>query len=168
MKSIFLVTCSFFLCTVLYAQENNDLEKYPTPGISVFGELAGKGYGSGNIEFPVNRNHRISFGFTVLDYDFSENVKNHDDEKEYLTPGFMYYYLVGKKKSFFEIGAGISVYPRFNSEDYIDDGPVSLHGVIGYRYQKKNGLLFRAGFTPFKRINDMFLPLIGVSLGYSW
>ena len=40
--------------------------------------------------------------------------------------------------------------------------------VIGYRHQKKDGFLFRAGFTPFYRVNGVFFPLIGLSFGYSW
>ena len=52
--------------------------------------------------------------------------------------------------------------------DYLKDSPLTWHGVIGYRYHKKNGMLFRVGFTPFKRVNSWFLPLFGVSLGYSW
>lgn len=174
MKKITLLTCIIFFATILVAQENPDSDKktleetYPSPGIAIFGELGGKGYGSGNIEFPIYKNHRLSVGITVMDYDFDPNVDWYDEEKEYLSPGVMYYYLWGKKRSFFELGAGISIYPRLNSDNYADDGPVTLHGVIGYRYQKKDGLLFRAGFTPFQRINNWFLPLVGVSLGYSW
>lgn len=174
MKTLTVIICILLLSLVLIAQEKSGSDNIPekginpAPGISIFAELGGKGYGSGNIEFPLDFNHRLSFGLTVLDYDFTEEYKGTEYEKEYLTPGIMFYYLKGKKRSFFELGAGISLYPHFNSNHYQNDSPVSLHGAIGYRYQKKNGLLFRAGLYPFKRINNWFLPIPGVSLGYSW
>ena len=78
----------------------------------------------------------------------------------------MYYSLFGNEPSFFEIGAGMSV--SLNREwEYIKT-PMDLHGVIGYRRQKENGFLFRAGFTPFIQLPDEFCPLIGFSFGYSW
>jgi len=148
--------------------KNTPTQEENNPGFAVFAELGGKGFWSGNIDFAIKSNHRISLGVTKLDYDFSDDYKHKKDGGEYFTPGIMYYYLIGKKKSFFELGAGVSVHPVFDKEMYVDDSPVSLHGVIGYRYQKENGLLFRAGFTPFKRINNWFLPLVGISIGYSW
>ncbi len=38
--------------------------------------------------------------------------------------------------------------------------------VIEYRYQKKNGIIFRACFTPWIAAN-MFIPWIGISCDYS-
>ncbi|MDH5475510.1 MAG: hypothetical protein OEX22_07465, partial [Cyclobacteriaceae bacterium] len=84
------------------------------------------------------------------------------------SPGIMYYYLLGKESNFFELGAGMSVSPMPWKSYGKNDSATSIHGCIGYRYQKSNGLLFRVGFTPFYRINWAFLPLGGVSLGYSW
>ncbi len=137
------------------------------PGIAVYPELLGKGIFSLNVDFPINFNHRFSFGLTQLDYDFEDYENFSVGPDGAMTAGLMYYYLYGKKRSFLEIGAGFSLFHRLGL-DYKDDSPLSLHGVIGYRYQKKDGLLFRAGFTPFKRINNWFLPLIGLSVGYSW
>jgi len=56
---------------------------------------------------------------------------------------------------------------RWDKELY-QDYWISIHGVIGYRYQKKDGIILRAGFTPFYRPYVGFLPLIGLSIGYSW
>jgi len=157
----------------LSAQEEFKNQVNNPAGIAVFGELLGKGYYSMNVDFRLHQHHRISFGLTSLEYDtkrenpLDEESSNHT----WLSPGIMYYYLPGTNRSSFELGAGISTSPFLN-EDYNDeewtDHPLSLHGVIGYRYQKKNGLLFRAGFTPFYRPRVWFLPLIGLSLGYSW
>jgi hypothetical protein len=135
------------------------------PGTAIFIELGGKGFYSANVEFRIKGKHRISTGLTSLDYEIVD--------KEYnlwlwLSPNVMYYYLFGKRNSFFEIGAGMSIYPRWDIEIVYPDSPLTVHGVIGYRYQKKNGFLFRTGFTPLYRIHDEFFPIIGLSLGYSW
>lgn len=138
-----------------------------TPGFALYPELLGKGFFSFNADFPINFNNRFSVGLTWLDYDFMDYENYHVGRNGAPTAGLMYYYLKGKKKSFLELGAGFSLYHRLDL-DYDSDSPVSLHGVIGYRYQKKNGLLIRAGFTPFYRPGVWFLPLVGGSFGYSW
>jgi len=137
------------------------------PGISLYSEFLGKGFFSINADFSINFNHRFSFGLTWLDYDFMDYENYHVGKNGAPTAGLMYYYLIGKKTSFLELGGGFSLYHRIDL-DYDNDSPLSLHGVIGYRYQKKNGLLIRAGFTPFYRPRVWFLPLLGVSFGYSW
>jgi len=138
------------------------------PGISVFFELAGKGYFSVNVGFKIKEKHRLSFGLTYLDYDTKdESAPDSVKYNTWMSPGIMYYYLFGTGPSYLELGAGLSISPRLNV-DFYSDHPLSLHGVIGYRYQKKNGFFFRAGFTPFYRVNVWFLPLLGVSFGYSW
>ena len=76
-----------------------------------------------------------------------------------------YYYLIGEKNKRFEIGGG------FTYEGGAEGTGVILHGVIGYRYQKKNGNLFRIGFTPFTFKEDgiwYLFPWVGISLGYSF
>jgi len=147
------------------------------PGVAVFFELGGKGFYSANIDFRIKNSHRLSIGLTELDYDYFDEAKGYGTQTSHLSPGIMYYYLKGNKTSYFEFGLGISTSPRLNvNYKYVDpieggeysDHPLSLHGVLGYRYQKQNGLLFRIGFTPFYRPRVWFLPLIGISLGYSW
>jgi hypothetical protein len=134
-------------------------------GTAIFIELGGKGVYSANIEFRIKDKHRISIGLTSLDYEVGD--------KEYnlflwLSPNVMYYYLIGKRNSFLEVGAGISIFPRWDLKIIYPDSPITVHGVIGYRYQKKNGFLFRAGLTPLYRVHDAFFPIIGLSFGYSW
>lgn len=137
------------------------------PGIAVYAELLGKGFFSFNVDFPINFNNRFSFGLTALDYEIEEYENFSVGEEGILTAGVMYYYLSGKKRSFLELGVGFSLFHHLGV-DYHNDSPLTLHGVIGYRYQKQDGIIFRAGFTPFLRINAVFLPLIGLSVGYSW
>ena len=84
-----------------------------------------------------------------------------------IIPNVMYYHL-GGKKSRFEIGCGLSfIIDIIETEDSPEDFKgLMVHGVMGYRYQKKNGLLFRASFTPLY-VHNIFLPMIGISFGYS-
>lgn len=179
MRRIPFMLLAIFMAISTFAQDlyetdlNSNLvfsQKDPLPGkpgIAVYAELGGKGFFSVNADFPITLNHRFSFGLTQLDYDIEEYENFQVGPGGALTGSLMYYYLVGKEKSFFELGTGFSLYHRLGV-DYYNDSPLTIHGVIGYRYQKKDGLLFRAGFTPFIRVNSLFLPLIGISLGYSW
>lgn len=179
MKKTVLIILALIIASYSYADykhENVDNPKLinsqkdtlsERPGKSLYAEMFGKGFFSINADFSIDFNHRFSFGLTWLDYDFMDYENYHVGKNGAPTAGLMYYYLIGKKKSFLELGGGFSLYHKLGL-DYDNDSPLSLHGVIGYRYQKKNGLLFRAGFTPFYRPGVWFLPLLGVSLGYSW
>ena len=123
--------------------------------ISPFAELLGKGFFSLNVDFRIKKHFAISFGLQPM---------------EVVCPDIMFYYLSGEKKSF-EIGGGLST--AMTSK--MDLGGLLIHGVIGYRYQKKKGVFFRAGFTPIyvipvnsEDVKKRLLPFIGLSLGYSY
>jgi hypothetical protein len=82
----------------------------------------------------------------------------------------MYYHLSGKRHRF-EVGGGFSA--GFSTNFSL--AGILIHGVIGYRYQKKKGLFFRVGVTPFYAIffddpdrSNKFYPFAGLSLGYSF
>ncbi len=158
-----------------YAQHNNGQlpgdstipENDLKPGIAAFVEFLGKGYISGNIDFRIADEHRAGFGLTQLDYRvYDTTLGNANEVHDYLCPGFMYYFNVGKNKNYLELGAGAS-FSLSRKWEYLDS-PVTIHAVIGYRRQIKNRFLFRAGFTPLLQPPSEFLPLVGVSFGYSW
>lgn len=124
-------------------------------GKSIFLEVGGKGYASANYGFRLKQHSRISLGIGIADF----------NADLYPTPAFMYYFLAGKKKSFFElgIGAGFAV-----GADFSSGVPLIYSGVIGYRYQKPGGLLFRAGITPITDgLQSYAFPSLGISIGYS-
>ena len=83
-------------------------------------------------------------------------------------PNIMCYYLAGKRNHRFEIGGGFSIRPVWN-KDINGDFPLAFHGVIGYRYQKRRGLLFRVGLTPsyWPDAGSSPWPWMGISFGYS-
>jgi len=156
--AIMIFICTFLLAVLpLSAQEDES-----NPGTSLYFELIGKGLISANIDFRINDNNRFSFGITLLEYEVG---KEGDAFQFYLTPGIMYYFIAGSVPYYFEVGAGASISPWY--EDYYESR-FTLHGVIGYRYQIKDGFLFRVGITPLYRVNGGFFPIIGLSFGYSW
>lgn len=171
MSRQFVFLVKFIVCIVLFglpvlnAQDEqgqtariNDRraqnEIYQGPGASFYVELAGKGFYSVNIDYRKNETKAVSVGLQV-----AENS---------IIPSLMFYRFRGKKYRT-EIGGGFS--GVFTQEDGL--AGVFIHGVYGYRYQKKNGLLFRIGFTPLMGIpltgegRFVIMPWIGLSVGYS-
>jgi hypothetical protein len=126
---------------------------YQAPGIAFFLELGGKLWYSLNVDYRRNKSEAMSLGIQWIGNGFF--------------PYLMYYRFRGETYRS-EIGGGFSGVVT-------DDGlmAVAIHGVLGYRYQKKNGLLFRIGFTPFIGIpltregRFMIVPWAGISVGYS-
>lgn len=126
-----------------------DFENKPVtnPGSAYYVELGGKPFLSFNADFRISDSKRFSVGLQPLPA---------------IMPNVMIYFLEGSGNKFFEGGLGLSL--------IIGHGML-FHGVLGYRYQKPGGLIFRAGFTPvFFSDPDSeigFLPMVGISLGYS-
>jgi hypothetical protein len=125
------------------------------PTTSLFLELLGKGFYSINLDFRKTQSKAISIGMQYAEGAF--------------IPSLMFYHFSGKRFRF-ETGGGLSAV--FTQTDGL--AGMGVHGVIDYRYQKKKGLLFRAGFTPFIAIpfidtgRFMVVPFPGISLGYSF
>ncbi|MCB0402639.1 MAG: hypothetical protein KDD41_11185 [Flavobacteriales bacterium] len=168
MWRLFLIVVLLFPCT-FQAQTNEPLE---LPRYAVFVEAGGKGFLSVNYDISLGKNHRLGISLTALDYEvLNENFKDSFEVHNWWSPGLMYYYLKGKTNHFLELGAGMSISPypgKVYDSPIHTDSPFSFHGVIGWRYQKQDHFLFRAGFTPFYRPKVWFLPLIGLSVGWSW
>ncbi len=131
-----------------------------------FIELFGKSWYSLNFDMRLKRNFALSFGtsFIIERDDVTKIYK-----ESFLFPTIMSYYLIGKKHSIEfggSAGSAISTVQGFTA--------ITFHAVVGYRFQIKNGLLFRVGFTPLYSIplvetaRSMFVPLFGISFGYSF
>lgn len=125
------------------------------PTTSLYIELLGKSFYSINVDFRKSEKRAISFGAQLAEGSF--------------WPSFMYYHFFGELYRL-EIGGGAS--GIITMQDGL--AGMGLHGVIGYRYQKKDGLLFRIGFTPLIGIpltnagRFAVVPWIGMSIGYSF
>jgi len=125
---------------------------YKESGTAFYFELLGKGFYSFNVDYRKNKSEAMSLGIQQVENAF--------------IPSLMYYRFRGETYRT-EIGGGFS--------GIFDDGfaSVMIHGVYGYRYQKKNGPLFRISFVPFIGIpfksdgRFVIMPWVGISLGYS-
>ena len=145
----YIIVVIIILNNHLYSQEN---ESEDLPGTAFYLEMGGKFFSSLNIDFGINESNRFSLGVSPVYGD--------------IVPSIIYYHL-GGKKSRFELGCGIGYIIILTEEvEHEEFKDITLHGVIGYRYQKKNGFIFRAGFTPIFFF-DKFIPWIGISFGYS-
>ena len=136
-------------------KEKQEVEKYvySNPGTSIYFELGGKGLFAINVDYRINKFNALSVGISP-----AEGA---------VLPSIMYYKFSGMKHRF-ETGIGITGILG-QPEGLIG---IFVNGAIGYRYQKKNGLIFRIGYTPLIGISESkvaFIPLFfGVSLGYSF
>jgi hypothetical protein len=148
------IPCTQEIDTINNTSLQNPSDHVWKPCISPFIELGGKGWFSLNVDFRIKETYAISIGAAGIEEGVSPNV--------------MGYYLGGRRHRL-EMGGGVS--------GMLLDGNftgIMAHGVIGYRYQKKKGLLFRAGFTPMFFIpftdegNFAPIPWAGISLGYSF
>lgn len=138
-------------------------------GTAVYIELVGKGFISGNVDISIGPKSRLTLGLTMLDHEFEKEENEEDYPVLTLpTPSVMYLHLYGQERHYFEAGFGLSISPVFWKDFSENDSALSLHGCLGYRLQVPDHFFFRAGLTPFYRVNWVFLPLVGVSLGYSW
>lgn len=126
---------------------------YTNPKTSLYFELLGKySIVTFNVDYRINKSKAVSLGISDV-------------------PTIMYYHFRGKKYRL-ELGIGFTTYFYQSNIDQ-----VLINSVIGYRYQEKNGIIFRVGFTPFivtkrtERWRDapigIPIPFLGISLGYS-
>lgn len=169
---LLLIGISLFFTVQLFAQQRGDdstkvLQSKPDtlknpsnlawkPCTAVFVELLGKGFLSLNIDFRRKESYAITIGFQPM---------------EVLMPEIIYYHFGGERHRF-ELGGGFSA----GLNNKLEMSGVLIHGVIGYRSQKKNGLFFRAGLTPlyvifFDKDNEnsnKLYPFVGLSWGYSF
>jgi hypothetical protein len=84
-------------------------------------------------------------------------------------------YLLGKKRSFIELGFGttLTLLSHTNSTTATSDPRFSgtgllLNGIVGYRRVSKSGFLLRAGLTPFFNSDHSGVFVPQVSIGYAF
>lgn len=143
-------------------QQTVSTEVYGEPGTAFFFELLGKPYPSINMDFPINESSRFNLG--VMYYFEKGDEEEGEDDVNSFMPTIMYCIFEGRNNRF-EKGIGFGVVPVWRED--VEGFPLGFFGVIGYRYQRKNRPLFRIGFTPCLYPGAVFLPWLGISLGYS-
>ena len=135
------------------------------PTTSVYLELGGKIFYSLNVDFRKRESFALSVGASY----FKEDANSDAESQSMLFTSVMGYYLTGKRHRL-ELGGGLC--PGFGSSDGF--AAMAIYGNVGYRYQKKKGLIFRVAFTPFVGIpvsedgSFTVMPWAAISLGYSF
>lgn len=135
------------------------------PTTAVYLELGGKVFYSLNVDFRRKETYAFSVGASY----FIEDGSSDTESQSMLFTSVMGYFLTGKRHRL-ELGVGLC--PGFGSSEGL--AAMAIYGNVGYRYQKKKGLIFRLAFTPFVGIpvakDDAVtvMPWAAVSLGYSF
>ncbi len=163
---LFIVGFISFLQTMIYSQEtvvgkldSMDVESGMSlvgnsedyPAVSAFLEFGGRIYYTVNADYRWNERYSASFGICVVDGVFANVLLSR--------------YFGKKHRIETALGCEWLIFK---------DGIPGMfaQGLIGYRYQKKKGLIFRAGvygllgipYRPDGRV--LFAPLPGLSIGY--
>jgi hypothetical protein len=132
------------------------------PTTSLYIELGGKFIPSINVDFRKRENAAISIGIS-----YWQDSEEH--KQSLFIPSVMGYYLCGTRHRL-ELGGGLG--PFIGT--YKGLASMMFFGDVGYRYQKKKGLIFRIGFTPClgipiaEGVRFMAFPWAGISFGYSF
>ena len=137
------------------------------PTTAVYLELGGKVLYSLNVDFRKKEDFAFSAGASYYKEDGDTDTAV--DSQSMLFASVMGYYLTGKQHRL-ELGGGIC--PGFGSSEGL--AAMAIYGSVGYRYQRKKGLIFRVAFTPFVGIpvgkddHISVIPWAAISLGYSF
>lgn len=138
-------------------------------------EVLGSGLGlSGNFDMRFKKDRNDGFGFRTglgLGSIYSSTPdKNENDSRRYVTFPLSANYILGKKRSGFEGGAGLTTQVALakvldNNPSYMAFGALN----VGYRLQPlRKGLLLRASWTPLFDNSGFYPAWAGVSVGYSF
>lgn len=137
-----------------------------------FEALGNGGIYSVNYERPLRPQLLGRVGISALTWEawFGDNVERVAAVPLTLT------YVTGSPRHAFEVGGGILVGYKTESEDRGDGAFASWTGVAGYRFVNDGGFLFRIGLTPFVPItrDDKAYPdedpivSLGFSFGKTW
>ena len=170
MKTRLLITLLVLLFFNNTLQAQNDTIRYYKKSESavtkvaqnkIYGELLGSGFGiSANYERcvwqndVVSINARIGIGSVII-----INA----------LPILGFNACLGKGESKFEVG--INALRVYSLDFYSGDFNTSIYAnpIVGYRYESREGFLFRFAFTPFINPNSnadfTFFPWLGISFG---
>ena len=177
MRLLFTFVLLLFCCYTTFAQETTGASNRNQ---AVYLELAGNGLVfSLNYDMRLAKNrqdgHGVRIGVGGFPVYSRDNAGNRVKGIAVTIP-LAYNYLIGKRRSAFELGAGIT--PAIGyvegveiSGEEIKETDFALLGFanVGYRYQPLNsGFVFRFTWTPAVT-NEGFQPFwLGLSLGYGF
>lgn len=147
------------------------VQEVSAPGDALYLEIGGPAVLSANYELSFKSRHRLRLGLGWNDMNI--DIGNGDQEAvPYLLVHALYAYLFGRGPNYFELGGGLTYalidFQNMEIPGDLKEGPLFYGAVLGYRRQMAERFLFRAGITAgFSQQGD-FLPIPGLSFGYSW
>ncbi len=171
MKTRYILTSLVFFCgTISITQGQNDTIRYyyksekpvaKNHQNKIYGELLGSGFGiSANYERcvwhddVVSINARIGIGTAIL-----INA----------LPILGFNACLGKGQSKFEIGVNALRVYSIGLLDGYENTSIYANPIVGYRFESREGFLFRFAFTPFLNPDPNtefpFFPYLGFSFG---
>ena len=171
MKTRYILTSLVFICGIIsITQAQNDTIRYyyksekpvaKNHQNKIYGELLGSGFGiSANYERcvwqddKVSINARIGIGTAIL-----INA----------LPILGFNACLGKGQSKFEIGVNALRVYSIGLLDGNENTSIYANPIIGYRFESREGFLFRFAFTPFLNPDPNtefpFFPWLGISFG---
>ena len=170
-KRLYLLIISSIITMGAYAQSDSikiENQSFEQPTKAVYVEAFGASTMVG-VNFDSRFKGNNGWGYRVgLNYAYSDNsfLKTHYDKIKGVAVPLEINYLFGKRKSKFEIGAGVSLgyyKEKYEHLEFVPDDE-GYHTIttprtekkfgyfcfinIGYRYQPVKGFDFRVGFTP--------------------
>jgi len=159
-----LILLSLLLVFINGFSQNSDSLKLSKNAIYI--ELLGSAGFIYNVSYDRiifnHKNQNISVGLGIQYYNDNRSEIN----LQTISPQINY--LLGSNRHFLELGVGLFW-------DFLDSDVNSLIMRIGYRYQRKNGLFYKIGFTPaltklFLRFGEGYtiIPWGGIALGYAF
>jgi hypothetical protein len=180
MKKLTLtITCLFTLIFQVSAQ--SDTEPVARHNKAIFVEALGNGIGvSANFDMRFKKGTQDGFGFRAgLGGSYLGSANN---DAENVTTGIVTIplslnYLIGKNRSAFEAGLGITgIYAKMDihsltKPQLVDENGWGSSGFLnlGYRYQPlDNGFVFRANWTPAFNSAGFSPAWFGLSVGYGF
>ena len=179
MRTVLPFLFLLFCCLVVTAQEAPNIN--PSRNKAIYVEFLGNGiFGSVNFDTRLEKGrqdgHGIRIGVGGYPATRTNDGLGNEITSSSVTIPLSYNYLVGRKRSAFEAGAGVT--PIIGKASFFDingeirkNAGMTVAGFInaGYRYQPLNsGFVFRFTWTP-AITNEGFFPLwMGLSLGYGF
>lgn len=161
-----IVLFPVWLCLIFITTNKSGAQVQKETGVdslqrTVYLELGGKFFPSVNIDFRRSRKFAWGMGLGVW-RDEEENPQT------LFIPSLSASRFFGKRARL-EAGGGIGAFVG----TYSGVASAMIFSNLGYRYQQKRGLFFRAAFTPFMGIpvagksKLMAIPWVGIAVGYT-
>lgn len=167
-KRVFLCLSVFFFLSGMPARAQKPGVKDNLKGSqSVYIEILGNSWYSVNYDRVFYHQQKNALSWRAgVNYLYFKSV----DVSSYTILGEINY-MRGKVPHFFEAGLGLNYWDGIRVGNLVE---IHWNFVprIGYRYQRSQGLFFRAGYTPWifpERIEEsIFLLRAGISVGYTF